>query len=190
MVRLEGSLDTLYTRFARLLAEYNSMQMKMKKRVTRLENRVLNEEDEDAEDTDEAEGGDPEQTVQIGEAENAVDLNKGEKDIGTSGGGGGLMQNDNDGTRIEDLDCSPTMVVTPPRTPGKSNPSSQSNSRELDEIRKSSTVNKTSNLPSSPPHDHSKSSVSSSSESSLLAPQINPTVRENRIKEKDSSNSG
>lgn len=38
--RLESSLDTLQTRFARLLAEYNSTQMKVKQRLSLLESQV------------------------------------------------------------------------------------------------------------------------------------------------------
>ncbi|XP_044118377.1 cyclic nucleotide-gated cation channel alpha-3 isoform X2 [Neovison vison] len=37
---LESSLDTLQTRFARLLAEYNATQMKVKQRLTHLESQV------------------------------------------------------------------------------------------------------------------------------------------------------
>ncbi|XP_057598153.1 cyclic nucleotide-gated cation channel alpha-3 [Hippopotamus amphibius kiboko] len=37
---LESSLDTLQTRFARLLAEYNATQMKVKQRLSQLENQV------------------------------------------------------------------------------------------------------------------------------------------------------
>lgn len=37
---LESSLDTLQTRFARLLAEYNATQMKVKQRLSHLENQV------------------------------------------------------------------------------------------------------------------------------------------------------
>ncbi|KAL2774281.1 cyclic nucleotide-gated cation channel alpha-3 isoform 2 [Daubentonia madagascariensis] len=37
---LESSLDTLQTRFARLLAEYNATQMKVKQRLTQLESQV------------------------------------------------------------------------------------------------------------------------------------------------------
>ncbi|XP_051840620.1 cyclic nucleotide-gated cation channel alpha-3 [Antechinus flavipes] len=38
--RLESSLDNLQTRFARLLAEYNSTQMKVKQRLSKLESKV------------------------------------------------------------------------------------------------------------------------------------------------------
>nr|XP_020848385.1 cyclic nucleotide-gated cation channel alpha-3 isoform X1 [Phascolarctos cinereus]XP_020848386.1 cyclic nucleotide-gated cation channel alpha-3 isoform X1 [Phascolarctos cinereus] len=38
--RLESSLDNLQTRFARLLAEYNATQMKVKQRLSRLESKV------------------------------------------------------------------------------------------------------------------------------------------------------
>ncbi|XP_074088115.1 cyclic nucleotide-gated channel alpha-3 [Macrotis lagotis] len=38
--RLESSLDNLQTRFARLLAEYNATQMKVKQRLNKLENKV------------------------------------------------------------------------------------------------------------------------------------------------------
>ena len=37
---LETSLDTLQTRFARLLAEYNATQMKVKQRLSQLESQV------------------------------------------------------------------------------------------------------------------------------------------------------
>uniref|UniRef100_A0A2K6G250 Cyclic nucleotide gated channel subunit alpha 3 n=1 Tax=Propithecus coquereli TaxID=379532 RepID=A0A2K6G250_PROCO len=39
---LESSLDTLQTRFARLLAEYNATQMKVKQRLSQLESQVKN----------------------------------------------------------------------------------------------------------------------------------------------------
>ncbi|XP_075446666.1 cyclic nucleotide-gated channel alpha-3 isoform X2 [Ascaphus truei] len=38
--RLESAFDSLQTRFARLLAEYNSAQLKLKQRITHLERRV------------------------------------------------------------------------------------------------------------------------------------------------------
>nr|3SWY_A Chain A, Cyclic nucleotide-gated cation channel alpha-3 [Homo sapiens]3SWY_B Chain B, Cyclic nucleotide-gated cation channel alpha-3 [Homo sapiens]3SWY_C Chain C, Cyclic nucleotide-gated cation channel alpha-3 [Homo sapiens] len=38
--QLGSSLDTLQTRFARLLAEYNATQMKMKQRLSQLESQV------------------------------------------------------------------------------------------------------------------------------------------------------
>ncbi|KAM7161119.1 cyclic nucleotide-gated channel alpha-2 isoform 1-T1 [Macrochelys suwanniensis] len=38
--RLESHLDTLHTRFARLLTEYNAAQLKLKQRITVLESRV------------------------------------------------------------------------------------------------------------------------------------------------------
>nr|XP_033803438.1 cyclic nucleotide-gated cation channel alpha-3 [Geotrypetes seraphini]XP_033803439.1 cyclic nucleotide-gated cation channel alpha-3 [Geotrypetes seraphini] len=38
--RLESALENLQTRFARLLAEYNSSQLKLKQRITMLENKV------------------------------------------------------------------------------------------------------------------------------------------------------
>ena len=38
--RLDGSLDNLQTRFARLLAEFNTTQLKLKQRITRLERTV------------------------------------------------------------------------------------------------------------------------------------------------------
>ncbi|XP_029457736.1 cyclic nucleotide-gated cation channel alpha-3 isoform X2 [Rhinatrema bivittatum] len=38
--RLESALDNLQTRFARLLAEYNSTQLKLKQRITMVENKV------------------------------------------------------------------------------------------------------------------------------------------------------
>eukprot|EP00062_Callorhinchus_milii_P006892 gi/632947918/ref/XP_007889309.1/ PREDICTED: cyclic nucleotide-gated cation channel alpha-3 isoform X3 [Callorhinchus milii] len=38
--RMESSLDNLQTRFARLMAQYNSTQLKLKQRLTKLENRV------------------------------------------------------------------------------------------------------------------------------------------------------
>ena len=50
VVRLEGGLDTIYTRFGRLLAEFNSMQLKLKKRVAKLEKRVLVDPDDGLED--------------------------------------------------------------------------------------------------------------------------------------------
>ncbi|MBN3273573.1 CNGA2 protein, partial [Polyodon spathula] len=40
--RLESSLDNLQTRFARLMTEYNSTQLKLKQRITFLERRVKN----------------------------------------------------------------------------------------------------------------------------------------------------
>ncbi|XP_043323803.1 cyclic nucleotide-gated cation channel alpha-3 isoform X4 [Cervus canadensis] len=40
VVHLEASLDALQTRFARLLAEYNATQMKVKQRLSQLENQV------------------------------------------------------------------------------------------------------------------------------------------------------
>ncbi|KAI0210453.1 Cyclic nucleotide-gated cation channel alpha-3 [Lamellibrachia satsuma] len=41
--RLEMGLDTICTRFARLLGDFNSMQLKLKQRVSKLEKRVLTE---------------------------------------------------------------------------------------------------------------------------------------------------
>ncbi|XP_077163876.1 cyclic nucleotide-gated channel alpha-2 isoform X2 [Paroedura picta] len=38
--RLEGSLETLHTRFSRLLADYDAAQMKLKRRITYLENKL------------------------------------------------------------------------------------------------------------------------------------------------------
>uniref|UniRef100_A0A8C5LQY7 Cyclic nucleotide gated channel subunit alpha 3 n=1 Tax=Leptobrachium leishanense TaxID=445787 RepID=A0A8C5LQY7_9ANUR len=38
--RLESSFDSLQTRFARLLAEYNSTQLKLKQRITKVERRI------------------------------------------------------------------------------------------------------------------------------------------------------
>uniref|UniRef100_UPI00398F6D63 cyclic nucleotide-gated channel cone photoreceptor subunit alpha n=1 Tax=Pristiophorus japonicus TaxID=55135 RepID=UPI00398F6D63 len=38
--RMESSLDSLQTRFARLMADYNSTQLKLKQRLTKVENRV------------------------------------------------------------------------------------------------------------------------------------------------------
>ncbi|CAM4393055.1 cyclic nucleotide-gated channel alpha-3 isoform X3 [Caretta caretta] len=38
--RLESALDNLQTRFARLMAEYNSTQLRVKQRLTRVENKV------------------------------------------------------------------------------------------------------------------------------------------------------
>ncbi|XP_074848052.1 cyclic nucleotide-gated channel alpha-3 isoform X3 [Carettochelys insculpta] len=38
--RLESALDNLQTRFARLMAEYNSTQLKVKQRLTKVENKV------------------------------------------------------------------------------------------------------------------------------------------------------
>ncbi|XP_069492685.1 cyclic nucleotide-gated channel alpha-3 isoform X2 [Ambystoma mexicanum] len=38
--RLESSLDNLQTKFARLLAEYNSAQLKLKQRITKVENKI------------------------------------------------------------------------------------------------------------------------------------------------------
>ncbi|KAL8610078.1 hypothetical protein ACOMHN_045475 [Nucella lapillus] len=35
--RLEGSLDNLSTRFARLLSDFNSTQLKLKQRITKME---------------------------------------------------------------------------------------------------------------------------------------------------------
>ncbi|XP_039623569.1 cyclic nucleotide-gated olfactory channel-like [Polypterus senegalus] len=40
--KLESSLDSLNTRFARLLTEYNSTQLKLKQRLTKLEERIRN----------------------------------------------------------------------------------------------------------------------------------------------------
>lgn len=37
---VEGSLDTLQTRFARLLAEFNTVQLKLKQRITKLEKQL------------------------------------------------------------------------------------------------------------------------------------------------------
>ena len=39
--RMEGSLDNIHTRFARLLADYNTMQLKLKQRITKLEKSLL-----------------------------------------------------------------------------------------------------------------------------------------------------
>ena len=50
VVRLEGGLDTICTRFARLLAEFNSMQLKLKQRVAKLERRVLVDPDDALDD--------------------------------------------------------------------------------------------------------------------------------------------
>ncbi|XP_062909000.1 cyclic nucleotide-gated cation channel alpha-3 [Mobula hypostoma] len=40
--RMESSLDTLQTKFARLMAEYKSTQLKLKQRITKVENKVKN----------------------------------------------------------------------------------------------------------------------------------------------------
>ncbi|TRZ13732.1 hypothetical protein HGM15179_013404 [Zosterops borbonicus] len=45
--RVASSLDTLHTRFGRLLAEYNDAQMQLKQRITALESRMRQEELED-----------------------------------------------------------------------------------------------------------------------------------------------
>ena len=39
--RMGGSIDNLHTRFARLLADYNTMQLKLKQRITKLEKNTL-----------------------------------------------------------------------------------------------------------------------------------------------------
>ena len=44
--RLEIGLDTICTRFARLLGDFNSMQLKLKQRVSKLEKHVLPEPEE------------------------------------------------------------------------------------------------------------------------------------------------
>ncbi|XP_029460812.1 cyclic nucleotide-gated olfactory channel isoform X2 [Rhinatrema bivittatum] len=56
MERLESNLDALQTRFARLLNEYNSAQLKLKQRITIVENRVkyLNSSDYLSDDLDSA----------------------------------------------------------------------------------------------------------------------------------------
>lgn len=43
--RIDGSLDTLQTRFARLLADFNTTQQKLKQRITKIE-KVINKEDD------------------------------------------------------------------------------------------------------------------------------------------------
>uniref|UniRef100_A0A8C3N1X5 Uncharacterized protein n=1 Tax=Geospiza parvula TaxID=87175 RepID=A0A8C3N1X5_GEOPR len=45
--RVASNLDTLHTRFGRLLTEYNDAQMKLKQRITALESRMRQEELED-----------------------------------------------------------------------------------------------------------------------------------------------
>lgn len=40
MMRMDGVLDNLQTRFARLLADFNAMQLKLKQRVTKLEKQL------------------------------------------------------------------------------------------------------------------------------------------------------
>lgn len=45
--RVASSLDTLHTRFGRLLTEYNDAQMKLKQRITALESKMRQEELED-----------------------------------------------------------------------------------------------------------------------------------------------
>jgi hypothetical protein len=47
VVRFESTLDTLQTRFARLLAEFNSVQLKLKQRISKLERQLHTEEDGD-----------------------------------------------------------------------------------------------------------------------------------------------
>ena len=46
--RLETSLENCTTRLARLLADYDSTQLKLKQRITKLEGRVLTDELEQA----------------------------------------------------------------------------------------------------------------------------------------------
>ncbi|XP_063315218.1 cyclic nucleotide-gated cation channel alpha-3 [Pelobates fuscus] len=60
--RLESSFDSLQTRFARLLAEYNSTQLKLKQRITKVERRIqkygsayISEGPDSAGETDKAE---------------------------------------------------------------------------------------------------------------------------------------
>ena len=43
--RIDGSLDTLQTRFARLLADFNTTQQKLKQRITKIE-KIINKEDD------------------------------------------------------------------------------------------------------------------------------------------------
>lgn len=43
--RIDGSLDTLQTRFARLLADFNTTQQKLKQRITKIE-KIMNKEDD------------------------------------------------------------------------------------------------------------------------------------------------
>ena len=130
------------------------MQMKMKKRVTRLENRVL---------TDlEGEGG--------GDIDDRLET----EDAGDIFGKSSVLQRDDDGTQVEDLEKSLTMLVTPPKTPPKT----------------PRTPEKSSAKPSrkSPGNERLKSlSTASSNESDHLAPQINPTVV---VKSAGSTNSG
>lgn len=45
--RLEASLDMLNARFSRLLAEYDAAQMKLKQRVTSLETKVKQDQQDD-----------------------------------------------------------------------------------------------------------------------------------------------
>ena len=45
VVRIDGSLDNMMTRFARLLADYNSTQKKLKKRITKLESSLAKHDD-------------------------------------------------------------------------------------------------------------------------------------------------
>ena len=40
VLRLEGSIENIYTRFARLLADYNTTQLRLKQRIKTLEDRV------------------------------------------------------------------------------------------------------------------------------------------------------
>ena len=60
--RVDTSLDNLHTRFARLLAEFNSTQLKLKQRVTRLESRLKQQKNYDAvsESFDSSDGADEE----------------------------------------------------------------------------------------------------------------------------------
>ena len=46
--RVDCSLDTLQTRFARLLAEFNSTQSKLKQRIARMEHQITSNEDDNS----------------------------------------------------------------------------------------------------------------------------------------------
>ena len=86
--RLEQSLDNLQTRFARLLGEFNSTQLKLKQRVTKLENKHESDSLESGHHllSHESGGGEDEETKRLLSPSNeSISTLKGEDDDKTNG---------------------------------------------------------------------------------------------------------